>query len=116
GLKEVLACVRSASSSTGYDARCGSAGSGTGASSVTTGSGTGGTSTTGDPGRSIRAPQQRQLERIPQCLPAGLEDVLRAADRAPALVAARRLDQDAGLGRGAEVVVHDPHFVIHQAH
>src|SRR5437762_41668 len=63
-----------------------------------------------------RAPQQRQLERIPQRLPAGLEDVLRAADRAPALVAARRLDQDPGLGRGGEVVVHDPHFVVHQAH
>ena len=56
----------------------------------------------------------RVLERVDECLPARLDDVLRDADRSPRLVAVGRIDQDARDRAGALVLVDDPHLVVHE--
>src|SRR5205807_9117319 len=61
-------------------------------------------------------PHQRQLEAMPQGLPARLDDVLRAAHGAPPLPPSRGFDHDPGPRGGAEVLVHDADLVIHQVH
>src|SRR4051812_32024296 len=60
--------------------------------------------------------QQRQFKAVPQRLPARGNYVLRAAHRAPAFLAPRRLDYYSRFGRRAQVLVHDAHFVIDQVH
>src|SRR5207253_2213427 len=64
----------------------------------------------------LASAQQRQLQAVPQRLPARRDDVLRAADRAPALLAAGRLDHHARPGGCAEMLVHDAYFIVYQMH
>src|SRR5215468_10233055 len=56
------------------------------------------------------------LDRVDQRLPGGFDDVASDPDRPPGLLAVRRGDQDARLGRGAAGLVEDSHLVVDEVH
>ncbi len=61
------------------------------------------------------APEQMQLEAVGQGFGARLDDVLRDADGAPALLVAGGFEQDAGLGPGGRLRIEDADLVVGQA-
>src|SRR5215211_1162472 len=52
------------------------------------------------------------LERVDKGLPRGLDDVLRDSDRAPFALTVGGVEEDAGNGAGAVVLVEDAHLVV----